>query len=180
MRQSLQRIIRTVLPDPGPVLRKYQPTPVINDGCPSSESPAHCQCQERPNLRAGETVEASISQRNKAAGAALSSTLRGPVATALHVDLSPTPLGCVTSGKFSTSLGLGPQQANRDEKALLRRQCQEDSGRSSAECRLRPLQIALCRSQSLPSLGLIQTLCAFPPWGCLGSWVGGHIREGAS
>lgn len=131
-------------------------------------------------MRAGETVEASVSQRNKAAGAALSSTPRGPVATALHVDLSPTPLGCVTSGKFSTSLGLGPHQANRDEKALLRRQCQEDSGRSSAECRLRPLQITLCSSQSLPSLGLIQTLCAFPPWGCLGSWVGGHIGEGAS
>lgn len=125
-------------------------------------------------------MEASISQRNKAAGAALSSTLRGPVPTALHVDLSPAPLGCVTLGKFSTSLGLGPHQANRDEKALLRRHCQEDSGRSSAECRLRPLQTTLCSSQSLPSLGLIQTLCASPPWGCLGSWVGGHIREGAS
>lgn len=64
----------------------------------------------------------------------------------------------VTSGKFSASLGLGPHQAGRDEKALWRRWCQGDSGRSS---------------QSLSSGGLIQTLSALPPGGpALGAGFG--------
>lgn len=64
----------------------------------------------------------------------------------------------VTSGEFSASLGPGPHQAGRDEKALWRRWCQGDSGRSP---------------QSLSSGGLIQTLSALPPGGpALGAGFG--------